>query len=479
MKTILQLKLQTKFKMRKRKKTYRILIVVFMVVGFSACMVGPNYQRPEIETPEKYLYSNKNDTIHDLIWKDILKDPILIDLIDSALANNFDAQIAASRIMEARYYLGYTKADQYPSISYGGSAGYGNSLGAFPTGTDATGNFNITGNFNWELVFWGKYRRATEAARAELLASEYGLKAIEVSLVADVAKTYYLLLDYKSRLEISINTLDSRKESSRIINERFNMGIIPEIDLNQAQIQEDIAAASIPVYERLIAFTENALSILIGKSPQRIMTDASIENVIIPDSIPAGLPSQLLIRRPDILQAEQMLIAQNARIGVAQAMRFPSISLTAAFGMASPDLSAFNAGDALIGTVGAGLFGPIFNFGKNKRRVDIEKERTEQMRLNYEKAVISAFRETEDALININTIEQELVFVESQVKSSTNAAMLSKERYDGGVTSYLEVLETERALFNIELYFSELRQRRLSAYSDLFKILGGGWSINN
>lgn len=479
MRTKLQLKLQTKFKMKKTKITYRILVLVFLIAGFNACMVGPNYQRPEVETPEEYRYSTENDTIHDLVWRDIFKDPVLIDLIDSALVNNFDAQIAASRIVESRYYLGYTKADQYPSISYGGSGGFGNTLGGLPTGDNAVGSFNVTGNFNWELVFWGKYRRATEAAKAELIATEYGLKAVEISLITDVAKTYYLLLDYRSRLEIAKNTLITRKESTRIIGERYNMGIIPEIDLNQAQIQEDIAAATIPNYERLVAFTENTLSILLGENPKEIITDSEIGNVVIPDSIPAGLPSQLLTRRPDVLQSEQMLIAQNARIGVAQAMRFPAISLTAMIGMASPDLSAFNATDALMGTVGAGLFGPIFNFGKNKRRVDIERERTEQMKLSYEKAVVSAFRETEDALINIETLERELVFVTNQVKSSTNAAMLSKERYDGGVTSYLEVLEAERSLFNIELYYTELLQRRLSAYSDLFKVLGGGWSINN
>lgn len=465
--------------MKNINKTFKIFIFSFLVIGFSACMVGPNFQKPEFETPDSYRFSNANDTIHDLHWRDIFTDPVLAELIDSALVNNFDARIAASRIMESRHYLGYTKADQYPNITYGGNAAYGNSMGGFPTGNDLNGAFTVTGNFNWELVFWGKYRRATEAAQAELIASEYGLKAIEVSLITDVANTYYLLLDYKSRLEISRNTLVTRKESSRIIGERFKEGIIPEIDMNQAQIQEDIAAASIPRYERLIAYTENALSILIGENPRKILVNSNIENTPRPDSIPSGLPSQLLVRRPDVLQAEQMLVAQNARIGVAQAMRFPSISLTAMLGMASPDLSAFNASDALMGTVGAGLFGPIFNFGKNKRRVDIEKERTEQMRLNYEKAVISAFRETEDALINIQSLEQELIFVENQVKSSTNAAMLSKERYDGGVTSYLEVLEAERALFNTELYYIELLQKRLTGYTDLYKVLGGGWNINN
>jgi multidrug efflux system outer membrane protein len=290
-----------------------------------------------------------------------------------------------------------------------------------------------------------------------------------------VANAYYLLLDYKKRLQISKRTLTTRTESLRIISERFNEGIIPEIDLNQAQIQEDYAAGSIPVYQRAVAYTENALSILIGENPREILVNADIETVLPPDSIPVGLPSQLLTRRPDVLEAEQLVVAQNARIGVAQAMRFPSVSLTGFLGMASPDLSAFNAGDALMGSVGAGLFGPIFNFGKNKRRVDIERERTEQMKLNYEKTVIAAFRETEDALVNIHTLEQELVFVQNQVKSATNAAMLSKERYDGGVTSYLEVLEAERSMFQIELYYSELLQRRLTAYTTLCKALGGTW----
>ncbi|HRX11365.1 MAG TPA: TolC family protein, partial [Draconibacterium sp.] len=305
-------------------------------------------------------------------------------------------------------------------------------------------------------------------------ATEYGLKAIQVSLISEVARTYFLLLDYKSRLSIAKNTLVTRKESTRIIWERYKKGIVPEIDLNQAQIQEDYAAGAIPAYERSVAFTENALSMLIGENPREIVISAQIDEVLPPDSIPAGLPSQLLKRRPDVLEAEQLAVAQNARIGVAQALRFPSFSLTAMLGVASPDLSAFNSSDILVGTVGAGLFGPIFNFGKNKRRVEIEKERTEQLRLNYQKAVVSAFRETEDALVNVRTLEQELVFVENQLKSSTNAAKLSRARYDGGVTSYLEVLEAERSLFQIQLYYSEMLQRRLSAYSDLYKTLGGG-----
>lgn len=462
--------------MKKNKFLNRLIAVIAFATLFSSCMVGPNFQKVEINSLDTFRSQNTPvDTIMDMQWQDLFQDTTLVALIDSALKNNFDAQIAASRIQESRAYLGYAKADMYPSITYGGTGSFGNTMGSFPTGQSGTGSFSASANVNWELVFWGKYRRATEAAKAELAATEFGYNAIQISLIAEVANSYYSLLDFKKRLETAKNTLTTRTESLRIIAERFDKGIVPEIDLNQAQIQEAYAAGAIPIYERLIAFTENALSVLIGENPKEILTEADIEELAIPATIPVGLPSQLLTRRPDILEAEQMVVAQNARIGVAQAMRFPSISLTGLIGLASSDLAAFNSSDALIGSAGASLFGPIFQFGKNKRRVEIERERTEQTKLNYEKTVASAFRETEDALINIRTLEQELTFVEVQLVSSKNAAKLSKQRYDGGVTSYLEVLEAERTLFEIELYHSEFLQRRMSAYVILYKTLGGGW----
>ena len=460
-------------------KNKRILISLSaIIIALSSCMVGPNFQHVEvgIDSIDTFRFQNDPvDTVLDITWQDLFQDSTLITLIDSALRNNFDAQIAASRIQESRAYLGYTKADMYPSISYGGNGSLGNTMGGFPSGQGTKGSFSVNANINWELVFWGKYRRATEASKAELVASEYGYSAIQISLISEVANAYYSLLDFRKRLSIAKRTLATRTESLRIIGERFDKGIIPEIDLNQSQIQEAVAAGAIPVYERSIAFAENALSVLIGENPNEIISKTDLEKLAIPASIPVGLPSQLLTRRPDILEAEQRVVAQNARIGVAQAMRFPSISLTGLIGLASADLSAFNASDALIGSVGAGIFGPIFQFGKNKRRVEIERERTEQTKINYRKTVAIAFRETEDALINIRTLEQELTFVKIQVKASENAAKLSGERYDGGVTSYLEVLEAERTLFNIELYYSELLQRRMSAYVNLYKTLGGGW----
>jgi len=461
----------------KRTKIYPLSIAIVLMLLTGSCMVGPNFQKVEMDIPEEYRGTEQTvDTLDLPIYTEVFKDTILLNLIDSALKNNYDAQMALSRINEARAYLGMAKADLYPSITVGGNAAFGNTLGAFPTGLDAAGSFSAAANVNWELVFWGKYRRATEAARAELMASEYGYRALQLSLIAQVAYVYYDLLDYRKRLIIAERTLETRSEFLRIISERFDKGIVPEIDLNQAQIQEAYAAASIPVYNRSIAFTENALSVLIGENPQEIISAYNIDDLQVPEDIPVGMPSQLLERRPDIFEAEQLFKAQNARIGVAQAMRFPSISLTGLFGLASADLSAFNAGDAVMGSVGAGLFGPVFQFGKNKRRVEAERERTEQMRLNYEKTVISAFRETEDALVNIKTIEEEMAFVEKQVAASVNAAKLSRQRYDGGITSYLEVLDAERTLFEIELYHTDLQKRRLSAYTELYKVLGGGWT---
>ncbi len=457
------------------KYTHIIISLFIVLFTLNSCMVGPNFQKTKIDSPDKYRFAvEPADTVINLKWWELFNDKTLVGLIDSALINNKDIRIAASRIEESRIYLGYTKADMYPDLTYSGTSVYGNQLKSLTNKTSA--NLSATMNLSWEIDFWGKYRRANEAAKAEMLASEYGLHAVQISIINEVSNAYYALLDFKRRMDIAKRTLESRLESTRIIQEKFDKGTVPEIDLNQAQIQEAIAAAAIPSYERSIAYAENALNVLTGKSPKSIEVNTTIKDQIVPPEIPVGLPSQLLQRRPDILAAEQQVVAQNANIGIAQAMRFPAISLTAMTGLVSFDLAAFNASNALVGSVGVGLFGPIFNFGKNKRRVEIEKERTKQVKLNYEYTVINAFRETEDALVNANTLERELKTVERQLVAAKNAAKLSKARYNGGVTSYLEVLESERTLFQIELYHSELMQRRLSAYTNLYKVLGGGWT---
>jgi outer membrane protein, multidrug efflux system len=450
--------------------------VLILIIILASCKVGPNYNRPVVKSPDQFRFSEgPQDSTIDLRWWELFQDETLKSLINTALVNNYDVKISVSRIDEAMYIVGYNKAEYWPKLGYGisGARGQDNVPGSGVQGP--FNDFAGTANLVWELDFWGKYRRSTEAAQAELLASEYGRAAVQIGLISSVAETYFLLLDYKSLYEISIKTLESRKESLRIIQERFNKGIVAEIDLNQAQIQEAIAEAAIPLYQRLVAQTEHALSILLGANPGEILVSGKLMDHPVPPDIPTGVPSSLIERRPDVLEVEQTLAAQNARIGVAQAMRFPSISISGMLGAASSELSTFFTGDAFVWSVGASIFGPIFEFGKNKRRVQIERERMIQDSLYYAQTVIQAFREVEDALIEISTLEMESQARIKQMIAAQYAAKLSKERYDGGVTSYLEVLDSERTQFDSELSASDTYQQYLNAYVKLYKALGGGW----
>jgi len=432
--------------------------------------------KPTVQIPDSFRsVEGTADSVLNLQWWSLFNDENLNTLVQSALANNQDVLIAASRIEQARAAVGYNKADQFPVIGYDGAAS--RYTGNFP-GSGVQGPYNDfsgVATLAWELDFWGKYRRATEAARAELLATQYNQRVVQLSLISEVTRTYFLLLDYKTRLEISEKTLESRQESLWIIQERFDKGIVPELDLNQAQIQEAIAEAAIPLYTRLVAQTENALNVLLGRMPVQMDIQKTLNKNLRPPEIPAGIPSVIMERRPDVLQAEQILAAQNARIGVAQALRFPSISLTGMFGTASSELSTLATGDAVVWSLGGSIFGPIFNFGKNKRRVEIERERMRQDSLYYIQTVLNAFREVEDALIEVQTLKDESNARQKQMIAAKNAALLSEARYDGGVTSYLEVLDSERSQFNAQLSASETYQQYLTAYINLYKALGGGW----
>ncbi len=452
------------------KKISTVVFIMFL----TGCMMGPDFRKPDIETPDKFRFSDSEaEAVVNLKWWELFDDPILDSLVTTALNNNKDVSIAASRIEEARASLGFTRADIYPRLDIEAGAGRGNFAGGRKS--EFTDNiFFIAPVASWEIDFWGKFRRANEAARAELMASEYSKRTIQIGLISEVVSTYFLLLDFHQRLEISTQTLDSRINSLDIIQKRFNQGIIPEIDLNQAQIQKEIAAAAIPVHERLIAKTENRLSILLGRFPEKIVKGRDLYDQTIPPDIPVGLPSSLLQRRPDIVQAEYLLQAQNASIGVAEALRLPSINLTGILGVASNELSTL-VSDGVAWSVSGSLFGPIYNFNKNRLRVEIEEEKTKQALYNYENAILIAFREVEDALNEIQTYKKQISAVERKFRAAKNAASLSKLRYDKGVTSYLEVLETERELFSVGLEVSEVKQLYYNAYVKLYKALGGGW----
>jgi multidrug efflux system outer membrane protein len=260
----------------------------------------------------------------------------------------------------------------------------------------------------------------------------------------------------------------------RIVGLRFEKGTVPEIDLNQAQIQTEIAVESIPFYERLIANTENALSVLLGRFPEAIATGKELKRQDLPPDIPAGIPAEVLARRPDVSEAMYALQAQTAQIGVAQALRLPAINLTGLLGVATSEVSNIQS-DGGVWSIGGSLLGPIYDFGKNQRRVEIEEALTQQARYRYEKAVLTALREVDDALVDIEMLRRQTAAIERRLKAAANANFLSKERYDKGVTSYLEVLDSERTLFEVELGNSERRQQLFNAYVQLYKALGGGW----
>ncbi|MEE8297949.1 MAG: TolC family protein, partial [Thermodesulfobacteriota bacterium] len=421
--------------MTNKIKSFNTVILLTVLVLLTGCLVGPDFEQPTMEDlPDEFRFSTQSDQEEvNLKWWELFNDLELNYLVTTALNENKDLLIAISRIEEARSFLVFTKADLYPRFDLQGGANKGNFTGALIVSDPDEPNNSafISPVVNWEIDFWGKFRRANESAKAQLLATEYAKKTVQISLISEVVGAYFMLLDFKERLRVSEQTLESRDESLIIIQKRLDRGVIPEIDLNQAQVQREIAAVAVPINKRLISQTENAISILLGKFPEGIKTDLDLYQQTIPPNVPSGLPSSLLERRPDILEALYLIQAQNALIGVAVAERFPAISLSGALGAATTDTTNITV-DGFVWSVAAGLAGPIFNFGQDKARVEIEETRTEQALYIYQNVVLNAFREVSDSLVEIQTYRVQLVALKSQVKAAENANRLSKLRYDQG-----------------------------------------------
>ena len=458
-----------------------IIIVLLSIFIIDACKVGPNFKsdRSQIDSTEVYRYDSlqlaMTDSVLNISWWELFDDPHLDTLIQIGLEENKDILIATSRIEQSRALLGMTKANAWPSIGYSAGAITGNVIQGNPSTSGDVGSiYSGVGTLNWELDFWGKFRRANEASKAELAASEFGKRTIQIGLISQISGTYYQLLDFKWRLYISRKTLQLRGESLEIIQARYDEGIIPEIDVNQAQIQKAIAAAAVPLFQRNVEQTENALGVLLGRNPGPLALGEELYDQNLPPDIPVGIPSILMERRPDIIQAEYLAHAQTAKIGVAVAQRFPAISVTGLLGVASNDISALTA-NGLAWNAGASLLGPLFEFGKNKKRVEVERLKAEQALYEYERTVITAFREVEDALVEIETLKDELQARQDHVNAAQNAQNLSKERYDKGVTSFLELIESQRQAFEAELNLSQTTQKLFNGYVKLYKALGGGW----
>ena len=450
------------------------------VLVLSACAMGPDYEKPEVPVPDAFQQPTiPGASIANLKWWELFQDEELTRLIEMALINNKEVAIAMARIEEARAALGFVRADQFPNLDGTAGASRGNLIPGAGLPGSINETFVLAGNLSFELDLWGKLRRSTEAARAELLATVEARNVVTITLISDVASVYLLLLDLDERVSIAQRTLETRQDSLNIIQARFDHGTVPLIDVNQAQIELADAAAQLAALERENQRAENLLSVLLGQNPGSIVRARGKEEKLFPPEIPAGLPSELLERRPDVRQASQQLAAQTARIGVAEALRFPSLSLTGTFGLASTELDDFFSSDNKAWGLSANLLGPVFDAGRSKSRVEVERARTEQLLKNYELTVLRAFQEVENALIDISTYRDETLARHRQVTAARSGSKLSLARYNGGVTSYLEVLESDRSLFRAELLASSTSRQQLVSIISLYKALGGGWLTND
>ncbi len=453
------------------------LLGLTLALAAGGCTLTPDYERPELDLPGGYVEPvAPGPSIANLEWWELFGDEQLQTLIRTALEENKDLGAALSRIAQARSALTIRRADQYPFLDVTGQAGRLRQSEDLVPGADSRADYGLAANLSFELDLWGQYRRATEAAQADLLATEAAYRNVTISLVANVASFYLLLRDLDQRLLISRDTVRTRRESLRIIEARFDKGTVPELDVNQAEVELAVAEAAVANFERQVVQAENALRILLGRNPGPVTRGLRLDEQVFPPDVPAGLPSELVQRRPDVVQAEEILIAETARIGVAEAQRYPAISLTGSFGWASDELSGLTSSSAETWGFGGGLFAPIFNSGALKAQAEAQRERTEQALLDYELTLQQAFREVEDALVAVRTFREEHAARLRQVTAARNAARLSQARYDGGVVDYLEVLDSERARFNAELDESATLQRYLNAIVELYKALGGGWN---
>ena len=457
------------------KLFYSLFSVVLLAICLNACVVGPRYSKPTVSLPLS-MQDGPVDTLPLVKWFDLFQDTALQSIIRTTLENNRDFLIAGARVEEAQYNLEIIRANPLPSVGYQGAGGGGTAgkEALKVAGGVNSGLSRVFGVLNWEIDIWGRLKRSTEAARAQLLAQQSVRNALQVSLIAEAAAAYFFLCDLDNRLKIAQRTVESRKALMLIIKERYAKGYVAELDVLQAEQQEAFAASLIPNLKRQIIQVENALNILMGRMPQSVNRGVGLYAQQLPLSIPAGLPSQLMERRPDIIAAEQSLRAQFERIGIAQASMFPALSLTGVLGFASPQLSSLLSGGTVVNGF-SGLTGPLFQFGQNRNRVEVEKRRTDQVRLQYEQTLIRAFAEVNTALNDNSNLQEEYARRKQQAVAAEKAYGLSKARYEYGYTSFLEVLVQENSLFDAELQASFLYQQRLSALVRLYKSLGGGW----
>jgi multidrug efflux system outer membrane protein len=446
-------------------------------------MVGPNYDRPQPPTPPAHRFAEGTPTeasLADLPWWDVMKDPVLLKLVREALANNLDLRTATARVAEARAQYGIAKSFLFPEV--GISAGYDAqqvSRLSEPSQGTVSGkhyqNWSAAIPVSWEIDLFGRIRREKEAAFAAYLSTEHGRRAAILTLVADVASTYILIRELDLQLEVARRTVTTNDETVGYYEKRLSGGVSNRLEVDRAVANRARTATVIPVLEQQIAFAENGLSLLLGRPPGTVERGELLTDAHIPPEIPSGLPAALLERRPDVLAAEQQLVAANANVGAAKALFFPSISLTGLLGTISGDFSNLLKAESNVWQVTPSLFTPIFQGGRVRRNYEASQARYDQIAAQYQKAALNSYREVANALVSVRSFGRPRLELDDGVEALTDAAALARSRYDAGLANYLEILNADQELFDQELQLAQTRGEELRAYVELYRALGGGW----
>lgn len=452
---------------------------ILLAVFSSACAVGPVYTRPEVELPDSYRMAEAPaalPSLANLSWWELLEDPVLQGLIRTSLEENKDLQRAAAVVEEFQARALIAAMDFAPQADLSGSApAFAEKSNFSAPGFPNPFNYYLQGNLSWEVDVWGRVRRSNEAARADLLAREENRRAVVLELVSGVAQAYFDLLQFDMQLDIATRTLRSWEESVAIAQARLRRGVAARLDADQFEAERANAAARVAELSRQVVQKENELSVLLGRRPREIPRGGSLTEQVLPPEVPAGLPSELLRRRPDVLASEQELAAATARIGVALAERFPKITLTGLLGVASPQLSRLITDESAFGASGTALAGPLFNaqvLGFQQRAVEAQAR---QALASFEQTILVALQEVEDALVAVGTARDQRQAQAEQVEALRSALHLATLRYRGGITSYIDVLIAKRNLFDAELALADTHRLHLVSIVQLYKALGGGW----
>ncbi len=457
-----------------------LVAFLFFTLAVSSCTVGPDYRRPSVPVPQNWRFEEPEalDTVNTAWWKQF-DDPVLNELIEIAVRENKDVLIAAGRVEEFMGRAAVTRAAQFPQVA-GGVSGSKQAVSnyvnpAWPSTADNPyWQFQTFLTASWQLDLWGQLRRASQAARADLLATVEARRGVILTVVTLAAASYTDLLDLDKQLDIAQQTAASREQTLKLFRLRYDRGLISEMELRQAESECRAAEATAPLIKKLIGQQENSLSVLLGRNPGHIPRGKPLDHLVLP-AVPAGLPSELLERRPDIRQAEQNLVAANARIGVAKAQYFPSISLTGLFGVQSTDLSNLFTGPARMWSYALPIAAPVFTAGSIAGTVKVAEAVRKETLVHYQQVIQQAFREVEDGLVDQAKTREQLQAQREQVVALQGYARLARLRYDNGYTSYIEVLDAERSLFNAELAYVQTQAALFRALINLYKSMGGGW----